>query len=474
MTNLLLATDVYKMGHLEQYPSDTDYIYSYMTARSSKKYKELVFYGLQYYLKEYLFKPITHSDVTEYLSTRQEILGFPLAEKHVKKLRDLADLGYLPILIKSVAEGTILPIQNILFSMENTIPGYGWLVGALESLLLKVWYPTTVATASKKYRKLIDRMADLSSERDQIRDFLVHDFGYRGVSSEESAALAGSAHLINFKGTDTVPAIPFIKKYYNSYDGLGFSVPASEHSVMCAYGKEGELAAFNNLLDIYPSGILSIVSDTYNLWDVLTSIIPQLKDRILGRDGKVVIRPDSGDPKKILLGDPQAKDERARKGVFNILFEIFGSTLNTKGYRQLNDKIGVIYGDGMYYERFEDILSSMVSAGIASDNLVIGVGGLLLQQHNRDDLGFSFKATHLIKNNGEEVMLFKNPITDTSKKSHTGRMVLVLDDSRQFVTIDNLSLEKQNSLSCKDLLKIVYIDGKLYNQHIFSEIRMGL
>lgn len=470
--NVLLSTDVYKLGHIEQYPEDIEYIYSYLVARSDKKYKEYPFFGLQYYLKKYLEESITDENVDELLRVRKKILGTDLSEANVTKLRKLVGLDGLPLRIKAVPEGTIVRPGNVVMTIENTLPGYGFLVGMMESLVLKLWYPSTVAAASRKYKNLVTEYHVRTSDRDFLIPFLVHDFGFRGVSSEESAAIAGAAHLVNFLGTDTVPAVPFIEEYYGHKDEdgpIGLSVPASEHSVMCSFGPEREMEAFEHLLDLYPTGIVSIVSDTYDLWGVLTEILPALKPRILAREGKVVIRPDSGDPKKILLGDPASEDVRARKGVFRLLEELFGTTVNSKGFRELHPNIGVIYGDGMYYERFEDILAGMERAGLATDNLVIGVGGILLQQHNRDDLGFALKATSVLKSDGTEVALFKDPKTDVRKKSHKGRMVLHRTDEG-FVTVDGLTKEQEEADE-RNVLQIRYINGIIVNEPTFTEVR---
>lgn len=462
--NTLLATDVYKLGHMEFYPEGTTKIYSYLCARSSKKYTEAVFFGLQYYLKEYLSRPVTHEDVDEFLVYRKSILGHN-PDMVVRRVRALADLGYWPISIKAAPEGSVIGIKNVLATITNTHQDFAWTVGFLESLLLKVWNTTTVASQSLNYRRLFEKFAAETSDIPDLVPFQVHDFGYRGCSSEETAALSGMAHLVSFLGTDTVLAVKCAREYYGAVEPVGLSVPATEHSVMCAFGRENEIGAFRRMLSQNPSGIVSIVSDTYDLWNVLTRFASELKPEILSRDGKVVFRPDSGDPKKILCGDSTATDERARKGAIRLLDEMFGSTINSRGYRQLNPKVGLIYGDGMFYERIEDILATMREMGYASTNLVIGVGGILLQQHNRDDLGFAIKAT-FARVNGEDRELFKDPITDTVKKSHKGLMVLE-KRGREYVTVDRADAESEGS----GVLRIVFQDGKLYNETTFSQVR---
>lgn len=455
--NILLCTDVYKMGHMEQYPPDITKIYSYLTARSGKVMDEVLFYGLQYYLKM-LEQPIYDVDVDEFLNYRQRILGTPAPDHVVEKLRALADLQYIPLHIKAVPEGTVLPVKNVLMTVTNTHKDFAWVVGFFESLLLKVWYPTTVASYSLKLKKLCEEFANRTCDDHAHMPFQVHDFGYRGCSSEESAAIGGSAHLINFLGTDTIPAVQFVNNVYGVKKGtfIGLSVPASEHSVMCAYGEDGEIHAFRRMLELYPKGIVSIVSDTYNLWKVLTDYADYFGKEILARDGKVVFRPDSGDPLKIICGDESAAlGSPERQGCLELLGERFGFTVNSKGYKVLNPKVGLIYGDGFYYERFRMVLERMEALGWASSNLVVGMGGLLLQQHSRDTMGFAIKATYAEYKDGGSRELCKDPITDPGKKSLRGMMALHHSDELGYHTLDS-----QNKAQEEDgLLKTVFKDG---------------
>lgn len=457
-------TDAYKFGgHIQQYPDGMNKIYSHLISRSDHKYKEQMFFGLQYYLKRYLKCP-TFKDVEEAIFYRKEILGdCPLKVKLA--FNDLALLGYLPLKIKAVPEGMILPVKNVLMTITNTHPDFYWLVGYVESLLLKVWNTISVATYSYEMKKLITKYVEMTCESKDIIPFMLHDFGYRGCSSEETAALSGAAHLCNFLGTDTVPAVKLIHDYYGSSSSIGVSVPASEHSVMCAYGRENEIEAFRNMLRLYPTGIVSIVADSYNLWNVLENILPALKDEILGRDGKVVIRPDSGNPQEIILGHGVGYSEAETYGCLVMLDRVFGSTINSKGYKVLNPKIGLIYGDGMYYERYKHILQDMQAMSYAASNLVIGVGALLLQQHNRDDLGITFKATYG-ERNGTPFDIIKDPITDRKKKSLQGLLCLQEKDG-VFSTKEHCSPEEEQS----GLLKVVYEDGKLFNETNLDKIR---
>ncbi len=446
--NLLTLTDVYKMGHMEQYPEGTTKIYSYLHTRSDKKYNEIVVYGLKYLLKKYFIKFISDSDVDNFIKLRTSIIGDP---KHpfVRKLYELLDLGYIPLEIKTFPEGTVLPAKSVIATVTNTHPDFYWVVGFFESLLLHAWYPITVASASRKYWKLVTKYADLTCDNCNHIPYSVHDFGYRGVSSEESAAIGGSAHLIHFEGTDTISAVAHIAKNYGDF--VGSSVPASEHSVMCLYGREDEIKAFERMLDLYPTGVVSIVSDSYDFFNAITNIAFQLKDKILARDGKVVFRPDSGIPYEIING---VKDS---DGALTCLGRIFGYTINSKGYKVLNPKVGLIYGDGMYYEEFERILNGMQANGWASSNLVIGVGGILLQSHSRDDLGFSFKATYA-EINHKSMEIFKDPITDTKKKSMKGLIKCSkTKNGYQFYDQQTWEQEKESGL------ETVFLNGKLTN-----------
>ncbi len=467
MKNTLLLTDVYKLGHMDFYAPGTSQIYSYLCARSDKKYKESIFFGLQYYLKEYLANPVTREHAEEFFDYRRQILG-SVPDDIRLKINSLVKLGHWPLQIKAVPEGTRIGNRNVLMTVTNTRDGFHWCVGYVESLLLKVWNTTTVATYSNQLKQLFSLWCERTGGVKELIPFQVHDFGYRGCSSEETAALSGMSHLVNFLGTDTIMAIKAARQYYNAEEPVGLSVPASEHSVMCSFGRHGEVEAFRHMLRKNPTGIVSIVSDTYDLWDVLTNKVDTLREDILGRDGKVVFRPDSGDPELILCGDdnaPAGSPEHA--GVFRLLATKFGTQTTPTGHYLLNPKIGVIYGDAMYYDRIARILERMNKMGFCSSNLVIGVGGLLLQQHNRDDLGFSFKAT-CAKINGDKVELFKDPITDSGKRSHKGFMRLDrCATTGTYTTVDQVSGDEES----QGELKTVFHNGNLLTNQSFKEIR---
>jgi len=466
--NILLSTDVYKMGHMEQFAPGTTKIYSNIVARSEKKYHGVLNFGTQYYLMEYLSRGVTPRDTEEFLDLRKDILG-ATPEGVAQKMRALAKLGYVPLRIKAAPEGYTYPIQAPLLTAVNTLPEFAWVTGFFESLLLKIWNTCTVATYSKKLKTLMQIYADVTCENRDFVPFQVHDFGYRGCSSEETAALSGMSHLVNFLGTDTVSAVHFAKKYYNADNPVGLSVPASEHSVMCSFGPAGEFQAFEHMLDTYPEGIVSIVADTYNLWTVLENFAPALRDRIRSRKGKVVFRPDSGDQTKILCGDPNGTTAQQKKGVFQSLAETFGFRVNSKGFKELSPEVGVIYGDGFWLGKFTEVFDKMKEQGWASNNLCVGVGGLLLQQHNRDDLGFSMKATY-IERDGQPENIYKDPITDPGKKSHKG--MLRLDrraghGGHYWETTDQVSSAREAG----GALETVFEDGVLKKWTTFQEIR---
>lgn len=471
LMNPLLATDVYKMGHMEQYRRGTTEVYSYLQARTDRTYKRTVMFGLQYWMQTYLTRKLTPSMGEEFLENRKSILGenSPAVER---KIRALCNLGYFPVVIKAVPEGTVMNTGNVLMTTHNTHPDFEWVPGFMESLILKVWDAITTASCSFYYRQIVNAAYERTVSADLmfLREFAVHDFGYRGCKSEEEAAITGGAHLLSFMGSDTVPAREWLIRNYDAYRNLPImqSVPASEHSVMCSFGREGEIEAFRNMLRLYPEGIVSIVSDTYDVYKVVSEFARELKAEILGRPegSKVVFRPDSGNPEYIICGDPDAPlGSREWKGVIRLLEEVFGSSVNEKGMRQLNPKVGVIYGDGMYTHRYVRTLMRLEKMGYAASNLVIGVGGIL-RNHSRDTMGFALKATHVVVD-GESVDIEKDPITDRKKKSHKGLLKLVRDESGNYETIDRCTSDEEK----EGLLEVVFRDGQMIKQETFAEVR---
>lgn len=484
--NTLLRTDVYKMGHMEQYHPETTEVYSYFCSRSDKNYRANIFFGLQYYLLQYICQPITHADAAEWLKAREYILGKNSALV-TQRITALAELGYWPIEIKALPEGTMVPVKNALFTIRTTHPDFFWAGGFLESLLLKVWYPSLVPTTVHEYRKLVDDFFNLTEddtpENRHLRNFMVHDFGYRSDSSEESAALSGAGFLIPFMGSDTVVALPFIRDYYSNWDGklsspwFGegnqdlspmYSIPASEHSVACSFGKDGELDYFKRMLELYPDGLVSLISDTYNIWQVIDRFLPELKPMIMERDGKAIFRPDSGNPPDIICGNPEKPDgSPERAGVLKLLDKNMGHTWNSKGYKNLDRHVGLVYGDGMYLQRYKLTLERMRDMRFGASNLVIGIGGIA-RAGTRDTLGNAIKATHLYR--GEEAMdIFKDPITDSAKKSHKGLFSVYRDEDGIICTKDQATEEEE----AKSLLQTVLRNRAITKRYTFREVRQN-
>lgn len=455
--------DAYKLGHMCQYPQDTEYVYSVLQLRSDKNFKQVPIVGLQYLIKEYLMQPILEEDVKE-LIEESKLMGIYHPETETK-LMALVELGYLPIEIKALPEGSIVEMPNAICTIQNTVKGFHWCVGMVETLLLKWWSALTTSACSFEYRKLVNKYFRETSDNDFLQPFAVHDFGSRGCQAPEDASFTGMAHLLNFDGSDTIVAMPLIRKYYNAQGMVGCSVPASEHSVMCSFGREDEIKAFEHMMDTYPTGIVSIVSDTYNWYDVMDKMTLDLKDKIMARDGKVVFRPDSGNPYEIICGISPMRGTAMtygskQLGGIRALDKVFGHTINSKGYKVLDSHVGLIYGDGMYLERFEKTLETLKHLGYSAENLVIGVGGIL-RNHSRDTLGAAFKATCVCRN-GVWTPIMKDPITDQGKKSYKG-FVYVSKQDGKYVT--------SNQETSENLLTTVFKDGKIIKDYTWEEIK---
>jgi nicotinamide phosphoribosyltransferase len=419
--NFLLRTDSYKLTHSRQYPPDTEIVYSYLEARGGL-YDYTVFFGLQYYLKKYLEGPLFNQhDIDEADDFCKAHFGQDLFNRRGWELILKKHGGKLPLLIKSVPEGTVVPVKNVLMTVENTDPEVPWLTNYVESLLLKVWYPTTVATQSREVKRIILKYLELTGSPDVLM-FKLHDFGYRGVSSEESAAIGGAAHLVNFSGTDTVVGINLLKHYYHSTKMPGFSIPASEHSTITSWGRDHELEAYDNMLNQYPTGLVACVSDSYDIFHACSELWgTQLKDRVLARDGVLVIRPDSGDPAPTVLK------------VLSILGDKFGTIQNSKGFKLLDLHVRIIQGDGVNPSTIERILDTMKWQGWSADNITFGMGGALLQKLDRDTQQFAFKCS-AIRRAGKWHDVYK---TATGKESKRGRLLLMKSEStKTFTTIN--------------------------------------
>lgn len=452
--NLILMTDAYKVSHHFQYPPGTTHVYSYLESRGGR-YPEVVFFGLQYYLQKYLKGSIITYEMIE---QAEEFCAKVFGNKQYfnkegwTRIRKVHD-GYLPIVIKALPEGTRVPQRCCMMTVENTDPHLPWLTNYVESLLMKVWYPCTVATRSVIIRCLV---AEASKSQGTVPSpFHLNDFGLRGVSSEESAEIGGAAHLLSFMGSDTMPGIACAMEHYRT-DVCGYSVAAAEHSTITSWGKENECDAFENLIDRCPGQLVSIVSDSYNLMHAVRNIIGgKLKDKILAREGKVVVRPDSGDPPKVCLEVVQA------------LWDIFGGTTNEKGYKTLNPKVGVIYGDGINEDSILQILMSLHKNGFSTDNVVFGMGGALLQDMTRDTCEFAFKCSSIMVN-GEYRDVFKQPVSST-KFSKGGRFRVVKNEKGVLTTVRHESVD-----SSLDQMSTVFLNGQVAHFHTFDEIKARL
>ncbi|MGL4523376.1 MAG: nicotinate phosphoribosyltransferase [Bacilli bacterium] len=435
-SKLIWNIDAYKVGHMNQYDPEVEYVQSVFQLRSSRTFTHVPVFGLQYFIEEYLTKPVTHAEVDE-LTNELKLMGIYHQDIETK-LNALADLGYIPLSINAVPEGTIVTTPNAIATITNTVAGFHWVVGLAETLLLQWWATLSTAAQSLLYRQVTEHFFAKSSDLDSVK-FHVHDFGLRGASCPEHGALTGAAHALSFNGSDTISTLPFLREYYDAQGFAIGSVPASEHSVMCSFGRDRELEAFEHMLNTYPNGIVSIVSDTYNWYNVLDTILPQLKDKILARDGRIVVRPDSGIPEQIINGrylrhSSDLTYTTADKGALRSLDETFGHTVNSRGYRVLNDKIGLLYGDGMYLGRYVRTLRDMLELGYSAENLIIGVGGIL-RGHSRDTLGCAIKATAVRRTDGIWLGIMKDPVTDHGKKSYCGR-VKVIKTENGFRTVE--------------------------------------
>ena len=477
--NPLLLTDGYKVDHRRQYPEGTTLVYSNWTPRKSRieGVNEVVFFGLQYFIKKYIIEDFEKhffgqpkdKILKEYARRINNYLG--PNEVGVEHIAALHDLGYIPMIFKALPEGAVVPMRVPMFTMYNTKPEFFWLTNYFETLLSAVvWMPCTSATIARQYRKILDRYAAETSSTPDFVNWQAHDFSMRGMAGIEASIISGMGHLLSFTGTDTIPAIDVLERYYHADSDaelIGGSVAATEHSVMCMGTTEGEFDTFKRLIcDLYPKGIVSIVSDTWDLWKVLTDYLPRLKNEISSREGRVVIRPDSGDPVDIICGNANGKNEEERKGVIELLWDVFGGSVNAKGYKELIPQIAAIYGDSITLQRAEEICERLKLKGFASTNVILGVGSYTYQYNTRDTFGFAMKATYG-EVNGEGRAIFKDPITDDgTKKSAKGLMKITLENGAYKLT-DNVNWEDEKQ---GELVEI-FCDGKMLVDWTLNEIR---
>lgn len=486
-----LMCDFYKLSHREQYPEGTETIYSTLVPRSTKYFEhgdEIVVFGIQYFIKRYIIDYFdTHffnKDIEEVKGEYSRVLKYSLGNQnpYTQHLEELHQLGYLPIYIKAIDEGKVVKEKTPIMTIENTDKRFFWLTNFLETIISAItWRAMNSATISYEYRKVLEEYALQTVGNTDFVGIQGHDFSMRGQDSLEGAELSGMGHLLSFIGTDTVPAILAHENYYNANieeETVGVGVNATEHSVMSANGNYetmDEYSTFKRLItEIYPNGYVSIVSDTWDFWKNITETLPRLKEEILKREGKVIVRPDSGDPVNILCGNPNSEVEHECKGLIECLWDIFGGTYSDKGYKILNDKIGAIYGDSITIDRAKEICKRLEEKGYATTNVVLGIGSYTFMYNNtRDTLGFAIKATHTVIK-GEEKLLYKDPKTDDgTKKSNKGRLV-VLETEEGFKVIDGLTISQQNEYKLEDKLTDVFKDGNLIKDMTLQEIRKNV
>lgn len=452
--NIMLLSDSYKASHWRQYPSDTEYIYSYFEPRIQGQ--QVVFHGLQYLLDEYCSGQVVTKEGIDFAG--------PIIDSHMGpgtfnyegwEYILAKHNGRLPIKIFAVPEGTVVESNNVLMCMVNTDPACYWLTNFMETLLSQVWYPTTVATNSRNTKKDIKQwLINTGCSTDGL-GFKLHDFGFRGVSSVESAGIGGLAHLTSFLGTDTLQALVHAHDYYGQPAGevAGYSIAASEHSTITSWGKDNELDAMKNMLEQYPTGLVACVSDSYDIFRACRDYWgDKLRYDVLKRDGTLVIRPDSGDFMEVL---PTISD---------ILHDRFGGTKTSTGHKLLHPKVRLIQGDGISPDTPNKILKRLSHRGFAADNIAFGSGGGLLQKVNRDDFKFAIKCSAICRN-GKWHDVWKEPITDSGKNSKRGLLKLIRT-AGVYVTVNQDRLpEHENQLQC------VFENGYMFNTSTLQEIR---
>lgn len=487
--NPLLMTDGYKTSHLKMYPENTTLVYSNYTCRSvnymPKNANEIVVFGTQYvfqYIKELYDENFFKEDKNQVCSEAKKYLSSYLGSDYdVSHFEALHDLGYLPIEVKALEEGTVTATGIPLFTIKNTLPEFYWLTNFLETLISTlIWKPVHSASLAYAYKKLLLKHADKTGSSLDFINFQGHDFSFRGMQAPDAAISSAMGFLTSFMGTDTVPALQAVNHYYGDSD-IGFSVPASEHSVMSSHGKEGEIETLRYIMGKFPTGIVSIVSDTWDLWKLVTEYLPALKDEILARDGKLVIRPDSGDPVDIICGDISQftydleegetyLNGPKEKGLIELLWETFGGTINEKGYKVLDSHIGAIYGDSITYERADEICKRLEAKGFASCNIVFGIGSYSMGFATRDSQGGAVKSTYC-EVNGKGKPIFKDPITDNgTKKSAKGLLCVLPTTTNKLNLIDDVDWDSEN----RGMLKQIFKDGVFTKRTTLEKIRIKL
>lgn len=489
--NPLNAIDFYKADHRRQYPVGTEYVYANFTPRSSRLAKmlpdfddKIVFFGLQGFIKHFLIETwnegFFNQPKAKVVAAYQRRMDNALGEGAVpvEHIEALHDLGYLPLKIKALPEGSRVNIKVPVLTIINTDPNFFWLTNYIETVLsAELWKSCTTASIAYEYKRLLTQYAEKTGAPLDFVPVQGHDFSSRGMSGIYDAAQSGVGHLTSFIGTDSVASIDYAEEYYNATGIVGVSVPATEHSVMCMGSEESEIETFRRLIcELYPAGVVSIVSDTWDFWRVITEFSVELKTEILQRKpntlglAKVVFRPDSGDPVKIICGDPEAeRDSPAYKGAVQCLWEIFGGTETAQGYKVLNERVGLIYGDSITLERAQNILKGLQAKGFASNNLVFGIGSYTYNYLTRDSFGFAVKATWG-QVNGVGRELFKDPVTDSGVKKSAKGLLRVEQTENGFELFDQQNFEQENM----GALQTVFENGQLLRECSLDQIRERL
>lgn len=455
--SIILNVDSYKVSMDQMYPENTTKVYSYIESRGGM-YPETLFFGIQAFIKEYLTQPITQEEIdrTEHF---WGLHGEVFNKDNWQYILDNHN-GYLPLVIKSVPEGSIVPVGNVLATVENTDPNCYWLTTWVETALLRaIWYPTTVASQGLSIKRIIKKFLDETGDSD-ILQYKLNDFGARGVSSNESAMLGGMAHLVNFSGTDTVAGVLGAMEYYNG-GMVGTSVIATEHSVITSWGRENEADSYRNVIKKFNGKIISLVADSYDIYNACRNIFgKELKDDIINMHGFLVIRPDSGVPIDVICGTFFSNDPECNKGIIRILAEEFGTTTNSKGYKVLNN-VRILQGDGIDGNVIHNILEMLKAMGYSADNILFGMGGQNLQKVDRDTMKFAMKCSSICVD-GEWRTVQKDPITDSGKKSKAGRVTLYKTNGKYHSGVEDWE---------ESALITTYLNGALMNEISFDEIR---
>ncbi len=519
--NLILKSDSYKVPHAHMLPEGTEYVYSYFESRLGAKFDKTPFFGLQAILHKYFsgtqvtrekihrarllcachFHGVTVKDFEQYVTNGAPLFiqktintfesdrsGFDfdkpvtktinLLNQHAiidfdkfyrdRKLTEFFNIkgwnyiltkkgGKLPLRIKAIPEGTPVTVSNVLMTVENTDDKCAWLTNYVESILTHVWYPSTVAALARDIKDMFKQFLDRTSDNPAAINFMLHDFGYRGVNSDEGAEFGGSGQLLSFFGTDTLIAMEFLAHhYYHNPDGIAYSVAATEHSIMTARGEFGESEVLDQLLLMYKTGILSVVIDSYDTYEfVEEKVCKQFKEAILKRDGVFVLRPDSITP-------AHNTPEKLTLWIVQTLARYFGYNINSKGFMVLNPKVRVLWGDGIDQDGIRKILEILEQNGFAACNMVFGMGGGLLQKVNRDTQRFAFKASAQCRN-GQWHDVFKKP-KDLSKASKKGKLKLIKNEKGEFETVPYGD-------GTGDLLRTVYEDGEILVEYTLDQVR---